>query len=60
MMAVFAVDSLQDNTTAGDGLTTLREAIQSANASADADVIQFASELTASAPTTLASRMSGW
>jgi hypothetical protein len=31
LMAVFTVDSLQDNTTSGDGVTTLREAIASAN-----------------------------
>jgi hypothetical protein len=44
------VDSLQDNTTSGDGLTTLREAIASANAAYGQNEIQFAQSLTASGP----------
>jgi RHS repeat-associated protein len=54
MMAVFTVDSLLDNTTAGDGQTTLREAIASANANADMDTIDFADSLLNSGPATIA------
>jgi hypothetical protein len=42
--ATIIVNSLADNTTA-DAFTTLREAITTANASADADTIEFASSL---------------
>jgi len=45
MLAVFSVTSNQDNTIAGDGLTTLREAIVAANLLDDADTINFASGL---------------
>ena len=44
MLATITVDSLADNTTV-DAFTTLREAITTANASADADTIVFASSL---------------
>ncbi|MCE9630525.1 MAG: hypothetical protein K8S94_07390, partial [Planctomycetia bacterium] len=44
MLATITVDSLADNTTS-DAFTTLREAITTANASADADTIVFASSL---------------
>jgi hypothetical protein len=41
LLAAFVVNSAADNTTAGDGLTTLREAIALANANAGADTITF-------------------
>ncbi|MFM8291238.1 MAG: beta strand repeat-containing protein, partial [Planctomycetia bacterium] len=44
VLATITVDSLADNTTA-DAFTTLREAITTANASAEADTIVFASSL---------------
>lgn len=50
MLAVFTVNSTLDNTTAGDSLTTLREAIASAT---NADLIQFDSSLTATGPATI-------
>ena len=42
VLATITVDSLADNTTS-DAFTTLREAITTANASADNDTIVFAS-----------------
>ena len=39
MLAVFVVDSELDNTTRGDGLLTLREAVHAANQSTDVDTI---------------------
>jgi Ca2+-binding RTX toxin-like protein len=53
MLAVYTVNSSQDNTTADDNVFTLREAIAAANANADADVIQFASSLAASGSTAI-------
>ncbi len=44
VLATITVDSLADNTTA-DAFTTLREAMTTANASAEADTIVFASSL---------------
>ena len=41
LLAAFVVNSAADNTTADDGLTTLREAIALANANAGADTITF-------------------
>lgn len=43
MLATFTVNSPLDNTTGGDGFTTLREAIIAADLLNDADIIQFAS-----------------
>jgi CSLREA domain-containing protein len=45
LLAAIVVNSLADNTTGGDGLTTLREAVLAANASAGVDTISFASGL---------------
>ena len=42
LLAAIVVNSLADNTTGGDGLTTLREAILAANATSGADTISFA------------------
>jgi hypothetical protein len=50
MMAVYTVDSLADNRTGGDGLTTLREAADLANNNPGLDTIQFAASLTHSGP----------
>jgi RHS repeat-associated protein len=52
-MLAITVDSLADNLTVGDGLTTLREAVQMANANPDADVIDFAPSLTAAGSATI-------
>ncbi len=41
MLALITVTSLEDNTTAGDGFTTLREAIEDAELTPDADIIEF-------------------
>jgi hypothetical protein len=41
MLAVLTVNSLLDNTTGGDGLTTLREAVIASNNTAGADQIVF-------------------
>lgn len=46
-MAIFTVDSFGDTIDAGDGVTTLREALALAAASAGADTIRFASGGTA-------------
>lgn len=45
MLATFTVNSVLDNTTSGDGLTTLREAVNAANQLDDADEIVFHSSL---------------
>ena len=42
LLAAILVNSLADNVTGGDGLTTLREAILAANSSVGADSISFA------------------
>ena len=42
VLATIVVDSLNDNTNAGDGLTTLREALAEAD---DNDIVEFAPEL---------------
>lgn len=41
LLSAFVVNSAADNTTSGDGLTTLREAIALANANPGADTITF-------------------
>jgi hypothetical protein len=43
MLAAYVVNSAADNTTAGDGFTTLREAIALANSNPGADTITFLS-----------------
>lgn len=45
MLAVLTVDSYLDVTDAGDGVTTLREAIATANATPGADEIEFSAAL---------------
>jgi hypothetical protein len=45
MLAVFTVNSIGDNTIGGDGLTTLREAINEADETVAADTIRFDSSL---------------
>jgi hypothetical protein len=52
VLATITVDSLADNTTV-DAFTTLREAITTANASADNDTIVFASSLFTGGPGTI-------
>lgn len=52
MLATITVNSLADNTTV-DAFTTLREAITTANASAEADTIVFASSLFTGGPGTI-------
>ncbi len=52
VLATITVDSLADNTTS-DAFTTLREAITTANASADNDTIVFASSLFTGGPGTI-------
>ncbi len=58
MLATFTVNTLID-TNAADGLTTLREAITSANANPDTDTINFAASLTASGPAVIQLTNSG-
>jgi hypothetical protein len=50
MMAVFTIDSLQDNTIAADNQTTFREAVVAAAANPGADILRFDSSLTQSGP----------
>ena len=50
MLASIVVDSLADNTTPGDGLTTFREALTGAD---DGDVVEFAPALFSGGPQTL-------
>jgi hypothetical protein len=45
LLASIVVNSLADNTTLGDGLTTLREAIAAAAANSGPDVVTFANKL---------------
>ncbi len=53
VLASFEVTSLLDTTDAGDGVVTLREAIESANNQAGADTITFATNLINNAPKTI-------
>src|SRR5262245_38888843 len=62
LLAVLTVNSLSDNTTAGNGLVTLREAILAADADGTTDLgqtgsgtdtIEFAASLTSGGPATI-------